>query len=182
MLRNIVSPRWHGMGWDKFCVLADIGEFWSKRVEMHFLSSLSLFNTCRDTFWFLAGMGWVSSTHVEMHFVSSLALNGFDQFLFRCILRPRLHAISEYKFRCNLWPRLLVRVLLKHVEMHFVFSQAWDAFVHHKLRYILCHRWHGRGFVNICWAACSDLAGLGGVLVITCCLTYWILSVMRGVW
>ena len=51
MLRYILSHRWHGIDLvntysDKFCVLADLGEFWSKHVEILFVSSLGCEGFC----------------------------------------------------------------------------------------------------------------------------------------
>jgi len=37
-----------------------------------------------------------------------------------------------------------------NVEMHYVTSLALDGFGQHMLRNVLCRRWHGREFVNIC--------------------------------
>ena len=71
-------------------------------------------------------------------------------------------------------------VLPTHVEIIFMSSLVWVGFVHHILRYILCHRWHGRplstqveiqlcvrrhgiSLVNTSWDAFYCLAGVDWV-------------------
>jgi hypothetical protein len=57
----------------------------------------------------------------------------------------------------------LICVRSTQVEIHFMSSLAWNGFRQHKLRYILCRRWHGRVLVNTSWVAFCVLSGIGGV-------------------
>ena len=115
-----------------------------------------------NTFWDLAGMGWVLSKHVDMQFLSRLAFYElcWDAF---CVLTD------------------LVWVFLTHVRLHFVSSLAWDGFGQHKMKYILCPHWNGRGLVNTSCDTFCVLAGMGWGLVNTCSDAFYVLAVLSWV-
>ena len=49
------------------------------------------------------------------------------------------------------------------VDINFVSLLSWEGFIQHKLRHILCPRWHVRGMLNTCWDAFGVLPGIGWV-------------------
>jgi hypothetical protein len=54
-------------------------------------------------------------------------------------------------------------ILSLRVEIHFVFSRAWERFGQHDLKYILCPLRQGMGLVNTCRDTYCVLAGIEGV-------------------
>jgi hypothetical protein len=129
-----------------FCVLAGRGgEVWDKLVQRmlrYMLScrwhSMGLVNTYLDTLCVLAGMFADWSKQVEVRVVSLLTWEEFGE--------PRSLAWNE--------------ILSALVEMHFMFNLAWERFPKHKLRFILCPRWHA--WVSSTHAFCF-LAGILGI-------------------
>ena len=145
-----------------------MGGVWSTQAEMHFLSWFScdgFVNTSYDAFCFLAVTGRVWSTLFEMYFEFSLAWEGFGQRKLWYILCPRCH---ESGLVNTSWDTFCVLagigwVWSSQVEMHFAFTFLLDGFGQHKLRYILCPRWHGMCLVNTCEEAFCVLAAMVGV-------------------
>ena len=85
-----------------------------------FSLAMGLVNTYRDTFCVQAGMFADWSKQVEVRVVSLLTWEEFGE------------------HRSLAWNGFLSA----QVEMHFMFYLAWDGFPQHKLRFILCPRWH----------------------------------------
>ena len=106
----------------------------STHVEMHFLSSLA----CER----------LLSTHDEINFVSSQAWEGLpynmrsdlDVMGLVCSTHVEIHFVSS--LACD-----EIQLILK---IYFVSSLSWDVFHQHKLRFNLCLRCYGSGYVNTC--------------------------------
>ena len=80
-----------------------------------------------------------------IHFMSSLSCEGFGQHVF-CVFAGIVWVGSRHG-EVHFVPSLAWST---EVEIYFVSSLAWDGFGQHKLRYILCMRWHGMDFFNTC--------------------------------
>ena len=68
------------------------------------------------------------------------------------------------------------------VEMHFIFSLAWDRFGRHMLRCISCLCWHGIGFVNTSWDAFCVLSGMEWLWSTHVKDTFFVIGSMGCVW
>ena len=163
MLRCILCARCQGMGlvntyWDAFCVLGNMGWFWSMQVEI-FLGPCwhgegNLSTQLWDAFCVHVSKGWMYSTLSEVHFASSLSLvsYGFRQHMVKFILCPRYFGMGFVNTNWDTFCVLpgIVWVWSTLVEMHFVCSMAKDGFILQRSKQIFCPRWHERCLVNTC--------------------------------
>ena len=155
-----------------------MGWVWSTHVELLFVSSLE-----REVFgqhklrcilsYSLHDAGMVN-TYLDYILFFSLLWEVFFQHMLRYILCSRWHmgglvntCWDTFCFQC---------VWTTHIEIHFGprclvdpfyasfcnYAGIWGICSTH-IESILCHRWHGTGFVNVCCDTFFGLVGIGEV-------------------
>ena len=188
-LRYILCPRWHGKGlvitcfddflsamaweclvntsWDTFCVLTGMRCVCPTHVEVNFVSSLALDGFGQHMLICIScprwhGRGLVNTSWDAFCFLSFMG-GRFGQHMFRYILCARWHGMGVVN---TSWDAFYVLAgigwdSLIQVYKHYMSWLAWEVFGQHKLRYIVCARWHVMGLVNTCWHTFRVLAGVG---------------------
>ena len=139
----------HGTGcfghrwWIAFYVLV-----WWTQVVIHFESTLESADCL------LSVVGRIWSTHVKINLLSMLAWKvlfntSWDTFCvlagmgWVCSTHVVIHFVSS--LLCSGFGQST------QVEIYFLPSVVWEEFVQHKIRHILCLRWHRRGLVITSW-------------------------------
>ena len=135
LLRHLVGFFIEGR--DTFFILALMKWIFSTQVDILFLSSPGMVGV-----WFYVS-AYIAGVYVDIHIVSALAWEQFNQHMLRLISCPlrqervwsthvEIHFVSSLAFDGN---------CSSHVDMLFVFTQAYEGIGQHMLIFLFCSGW-----------------------------------------